>query len=505
MKEMTRVTDNSIRSEPSPNVTVAISMAVYGMAMGSVMLLIGLYRYGTKPSLGQFLLSPGGILCVVAVLGFIIAGGVLVRFICGSQGRSRDRVNAVIMSLLIIVLVGALSEATLRIATQNMSTRERQLSHRATELLGGVHTQGGTYVANFHLLPRQWREYADRNRTVLARASQLKPFIVGDDTLGWTVGPNRKSEHGLYESSVEGLRSATQGEVLRKGLGDCRVALVGDSFTFGEDVRFEDSWGYRLEQLLPKGCRVLNFGVGAYGIGQMYLRYMRDVRSWKPDLVILSFIDHDVYRTMSVYGFLMLPDSDWPFVIPRFVLDQGDKLNIVNRPLPKAEEIFLYPYIHELPFIEYDWAYRRTEWDRPLWYYVHRSYLMRFLTSIYPLHEKDRPFVSDGDMHAVNQSLLTSFVDAVRKDRAIPLLVYLPAKANYGTPPTRIPEGLKILKNAKLEYVDLTSCVGRVAEPDRFIALGVGMGGGHYTPQANAAVAVCLGPTVQGLVRPAMK
>lgn len=453
-------------------------MAVYGMAVCGVMLLIGLYRWGTQPSLGQFLLSPSGVLCVVAVLGFIFAGSMLVRLLCGSQGRNRDSVYAVIMSLLIIVLVGGLSEAALRIAA--------------------VQRHNGTFVGNFHLLPRQWREYADRQRTVLAMRKAVKPFFVDDDTLGWTVGPNRKSVNGLYESSAEGLRSASQGAVLRNGLGDCRVALVGDSFTFGSDVRFEDAWGYRLEQLLPKDCRVLNFGVGGYGIDQMYLRYKRDVPLWKPNLVILSFIYHDFVRAMSPSGFLLFDESEFPFMKPRFVLDQGGKLNIVNQPLPKVEDIFMLPFIHNVPFIEYDRAYKRTEWDRPRWWHVHRSYLLRFLTSIYPLSETDRPFISDADMNAINQSLLSSFVDAVHNDGAMPMLIYLPSGRFNENPPARIPEGLQILQNANLEYIDLTSCVAeRVSEPDRFMPLGAAGQGGHYTPQANAAVAACLAPTVQ--------
>lgn len=480
---MALLTDNSIRREPSSNVTGAVSTAVYGIAVCGVMLLIGLYRWGTQPSLGQFLLSPGGVLCVVAVGGFIVAGSVLIRLLCGSQGRNRDRMYAVIMSLLIIVLVGGLSEAALRIAA--------------------VQRHNGTFVGNFHLLPRQWREYADGQRAVLASRKAAKPFFVDDDTLGWTVGANRKSVNGLYESSAEGLRSAAQGAVLRNGLGDCRVALVGDSFTFSNDVRFEDSWGYRLEQLLPKGCRVLNFGVSGYGIDQMYLRYKRDVPSWKPNLVILSFINHDLVRTMSPAGFLLFDESDFPFMKPRFVLDQGGKLNIVNQPLPKAEDIFMLPYIHDVPLIEYDRAYKRTDWDRPRWWYMHRSYFLRFLTSIYPLPETDRPFISDADMQAINQSLLNSFVDAVHRDGATHLLIYLPGgKGGFENPPAEIPEGLQILQSARLGYVDLTSCVAeRVSGPDRFIPPGVAAQGGHYTPQANAAVAACLGPTVQDRLR----
>jgi hypothetical protein len=474
-KEMTRLTDNSIQHEPSPNVTVAISMAVYGMALCGVMLLIGLYHYTAKPSWGQFLLSPSVILCMVAVLGFLVASGVLIRCLCGSQGRNRDRRYAVIMSLLVIVLVGGIGEAALRIAA--------------------VERHNGTFVGKFHLLPRQWRAFADRNLAVLARASQLKTFAGRDDTLGWTVRPNQKSEDGLYETSAEGLRSATQGEVLRNGLGDCRVALVGDSFTWGDDVRFEDSWGYRLEQLLPKGCRVLNFGVGGYGIDQMYLRYKRDVPSWKPNLVILSFIDPDLHRTMSAYGFLFFEQGN-SLPKPRFVLDQRGSLNMVNQPLPKAEDIFMLPSIHDVPFVEYDRKYNRTDWDRPQWRDVHRSYFLRFLISIYRFSDKDRPFVSDADMRAVNSSLLHAFVDAVHKDGATPLLIYLPNKRDFKKKSPWIAEGLQILQNAQLAHVDLTSCLTRDSEPNHFIPMGGGHGG-HYTPRANAAVAACLGPIVQ--------
>ncbi len=43
-------------------------------------------------------------------------------------------------------------------------------------------------------------------------------------------------------------------------LGTCRIALIGDSHTFGLELKFEDTWG-SLEGYLPKGCKILNFGV----------------------------------------------------------------------------------------------------------------------------------------------------------------------------------------------------------------------------------------------------
>jgi hypothetical protein len=412
---------------------------------------------------------------MVAVLGLLVASGVLVRFLCDSKGRNRDSAYAVVMSLLVIVLVGGIGEAALRIAA--------------------VEKRNGTFVAKFRLLPRQWREYADRNLAELARATQLKPYTVSDDTLGWTNGPSRKSEDGLSASSAEGLRSATQGEVLRLGPGNCRVAIVGDSFTFGSGVRFEDSWGYRLEQLLPQGCRVLNFGIGGYGIDQMYLRYKRDVPPWKPNLVILSFIDPDLERAMSSYGFLYIEEGN-SLPKPRFVLDQGGTLTIVNQPLPKAEDIFMLPSIHDAPFIEYDKKYNPTDWDRPQWSYVRRSYFLRLLISLYRFSDKDRPFVSEADMHALNSRLLNAFVDTVHKDGATPLIVYLPNKRDFKKQSPWTADGLQILQHAHLEHVDLTSCLKRDPEPNHFIPKGK-IAAGHYTSQANATVAACLGPIVR--------
>ena len=79
-----------------------------------------------------------------------------------------------------------------------------------------------------HLLyPRHWDQVTATYKVVLAKAQQHPTYLISDNTLGWTVGPNGKSENGLYLSSAEGLRSAIQGEALKGGAAACRIALVG--------------------------------------------------------------------------------------------------------------------------------------------------------------------------------------------------------------------------------------------------------------------------------------
>ena len=477
---------NGSSKRPQPiHSTTAIALIVYSMAVCAVLFLIELYRWPPRFSLGQFLVGSSGILCAASAVGLIVTASLFLRFLSGPHRYDRARVYAAIMSILIVVSAGVFSEAAFRIAA--------------------VEKRNRVFVGNFHLLPRQWRDYAEKQQRVLVSRKSANPFFVDDDTLGWTVGSSRKSINGLYESSAEGLRSATQGEAMRDGMNDCRVALVGDSFTFGNDVRFADTWGHRLEQQLPKGCRVLNFGVSGFGIDQMYLRYIRDVRSWKPTLVILSFINHNLFRAMGSAGFLLFDENEFPFIKPRFVLDREGSLDIVNRPLPRAEDVFKLRYIHDVPFIEYDRAYISAEWDRPMWWFLHRSYLVRCLTSLFPLHEEGRPYVSDEDMRALNQALLNAFVTAVRQDGATSVLVYLPSdKREITKRPTWIPEGLQILNRANLEHVNLAGCLETVSESDRFVPSGVTGEGGHYTPSANSAIAACLAPTVLERLRLAL-
>ena len=80
-----------------------------------------------------------------------------------------------------------------------------------------------------------------------------------------------------------------------------RIALVGDSFTFGEEVRYEETWAYFLSQYLEGEHQVLNYGIPGYGLDQAYLRYLRDVRPLHADIVVLGVISHDIERTMTVY------------------------------------------------------------------------------------------------------------------------------------------------------------------------------------------------------------
>jgi hypothetical protein len=371
------------------------------------------------------------------------------------------------MNVIVVLMIGGAGEVALRL-----------LSKKTPEGL----TFGGKL-----LRPRIWHDLAERHTQALHKASTRETYLVFDRQLGWTVGANRVSEDRLYFSSPEGIRSRTPGYSFSRQPAACRIAILGDSFAFGEEVRFEDTWGHQLELALGQRCQVLNFGVPGYGVDQMYLRYIKDVRAWNPDVVIFAFIDADVARSMSVYAFLLFPDGTMPFPKPRFVL-AGEHLRILNTPLPEPDDLFVNTSIQELPLITYDREYNEGDWDRPPWRSLYHSYLFRFLISWHALWESPRPEVSDRAMISLNQEILRSFLQETALANSVPLLIYLPFAMDYRSPDHE-PIGLNILRSAGLPHVDLRPCLRQEPIERYFMPRGQGT---HYSPEGNRQIAGCV-------------
>ena len=199
-------------------------------------------------------------------------------------------------------------------------------------------------------------------------------------------------------------------------------------------------------------------------------------------------------RTMAAYTLLMFPDGGMPFAKPRFILQDG-ALEVLNRPLPNIQQMLAKASIHELPSIEYDINYRETKWDRPNWRYFNFSYVFRLLTSLYPLHERNRPWVSDSEMEQINRKIFEEFVRMVNLDGAVPVIVYLPTDTDFPLPSWE-PIGLKILREAGIPHHDLRWCVGAANRSELFNPPEIG---GHYSPEGNRVVSDCLFQEVREL------
>ena len=113
-----------------------------------------------------------------------------------------------------------------------------------------------------------------------------------------------------------GLRSTTSGTVYgTKQPHEYRIAIVGDSFTFGEGVpRTEDTFSQVLEDRLNQQqnhsiVKVFNFGASAYSVKQMAATLQHRMLDIQPDLVVMAIIpgDFNLSRTpvIDAAGYLV--------------------------------------------------------------------------------------------------------------------------------------------------------------------------------------------------------
>jgi hypothetical protein len=228
---------------------------------------------------------------------------------------------------------------------------------------------------------------------------------------------------------------------------------------------------------------VLNFGVDGYGLDQIYLRYRRDVRGWKPRVVLISLMGHELLRTMAVYPFVSFR---WPpcVVKPRFTVDGGE-LQVVNAPLPTYEQLLGAGRLAQLPFVDYDLGYGTSDWG---WRFDHGPLTLRLLTSAFPRRPVPGSRVSVEATVVLNSRLLSALFESVQRDGAVALVVVLAESRNPLLEDT--------LARAGVPRLDVGECLRAVPADRRKVPSG-----DHYTGLANEALARCTAPAAERALR----
>ena len=135
--------------------------------------------------------------------------------------------------------------------------------------------------------------------------------------------PNLKNVRGrglsIFNTDSLGLRFKISGaQYGPKNINEYRIAITGDSVTFGEGIRkTEDTFPQVLEDLLNKkqnniNVKVFNYGVSAYSVKHMAATLSSRMLEIEPDLVLMAIIpdDFDLSHRSAVvdkYGFTMYP------------------------------------------------------------------------------------------------------------------------------------------------------------------------------------------------------
>jgi hypothetical protein len=204
----------------------------------------------------------------------------------------------------------------------------------------------------------------------------LKKFHLGgsyltyDSALGWVQRPNGSSENGLYHANSHGVRTASSEKMTTKGENRLRVVLLGDSYTHGDEVLFEQTWGAYLEQKLAGvgiQVEVINLGVPGYGMDQAYLRWKSSGAVWSPDLVVFGFQPENVKRNLNLVRLFYYRQSRIPFFKPRFIL-AGRLLEMVNAPTPSPDQVLdLYRRFGTWDTRRHEYYFRTEDYEHHIW------------------------------------------------------------------------------------------------------------------------------------------
>lgn len=119
-------------------------------------------------------------------------------------------------------------------------------------------------------------------------------FVYDGNPRGY-FGKNNEVDHTVNPAGFRGREFKTE-----KPERSLRMACLGDSFTFGEGVRDEDTYAERVAALLGARlaaqhatCESFNFGVGGYNTDQELFVLQNCALLMNPDVVILGYTLND--------------------------------------------------------------------------------------------------------------------------------------------------------------------------------------------------------------------
>ncbi len=280
-----------------------------------------------------------------------------------------------------------------------------------------------------------------------------------DPDLGWTVRPNSQSANGLYYSNSLGIRtSSTRQETpLHPSSETLRIAIFGDSFTHGDDVPYEESWGAILEETMKAQGRkveVMNLGGQGYAIDQAFLRWKKHGKFLQPHLVIFGFQNSNVKRSMNLIRLLYSPDTGIIFSKPRFIL-RDETLHLINVPTAKPEDLIpIFKNFRNWEFKIHEFFYQQANYENsPLYWSRLGSFIITGVSVKFSSRRKGYDFFDrDSISRKVVWQIIQEFKREVEDTGGRFVIVHLPTKK----PIKRLQDGRDLKYQDLLEQLRAT-------------------------------------------------
>ena len=331
------------------------------------------------------------------------------------------------------------------------------------------------------------RSIPDRHRRDLGRllADDLG-YLTYSAALGWTIKPSGRGDG--YRANAQGIRAEREFARVPPP-GTLRIAAFGDSFTHGDEVGNEDTWQEILMRAHP-GVEAMNFGVGAYGLDQAFLRYQRDGADYGARVVLMGFMPENLFRHANVYRPFYVPNSGLALAKPRYELAEG-RLVLVDNPmrdLAGYRELLANPE-RELPRLgAHDLFFQvrphEGALDLPLMRVV-KSF--RWSWTDWRLGVNGGSYDASGEPFRVTAAIVEAFAATVSRNGSLPIFVVYPRRRDverFQRDGSRHYAALIDHCRARgIRVIDLVESLGSGGAPLDTLVLR------HYTAAGNRVVA----------------
>jgi hypothetical protein len=128
--------------------------------------------------------------------------------------------------------------------------------------------------------------------------------FMADPRIGWKMKPgvtfrwDAEEFQSVYFADSSGFR-APGSAAPDTAAGSCWI-LVGDSYSFGTFVDYEETFCAHLDDAFP-GVRVLNRAQPGFGVDQMLFALEESMKENRCELTIIGLVDADFKRSMTAY------------------------------------------------------------------------------------------------------------------------------------------------------------------------------------------------------------
>jgi lysophospholipase L1-like esterase len=181
-----------------------------------------------------------------------------------------------------------------------------------------------------------------------------------DPILGWSYKENNSIEQdGIkYDFGEDGMR--LNKETRRSFNRDTKnILVIGDSILFGHGIKASETFSEKLQDKLGDRYQVVNLSVQGYGTDQIFLRMMKLIGKYRPEIIITDYISDHNKRNVNEDRRYMFPCMKFSGTKPLFSVDNGN-FKQISTPTEYSKYDRLKVY---LVWKRYNEARKLKDWD----------------------------------------------------------------------------------------------------------------------------------------------